>query len=105
MLAVNHPQLDLLLLLGLLPPGSLVVRPGGVVDEGVLHQRAEHEEDAHPSPNVHRLGVGHGRQGALYGGHGGGHGQEGRHAEVDSCWGLGLKGSRLEDCYYLLTDL
>ena len=29
--------------------------PGCVVNKGVLHQRAEHEEDAHPGPDVHRL--------------------------------------------------
>ena len=79
--------------------------PGSIVHEGVLHEGAEDEEDTHPGPDVHRLGVGHGRQGALYGGHGGGHGQEGRHAEIDSCRGLRLRGSRLESCYYLLTDL
>ena len=56
--------------------------PGCVVNKGVLHQRAEDEEDAHPRPDVHRLGVGHGRQGALNGGHRGGHGQECCHAEI-----------------------
>ena len=33
--------------------------PGGIVDQGVLQERAEHEEDAHPAPHIDGLGVGH----------------------------------------------
>ena len=62
--------------------------PGCVINKGVLHQRTEDEEDTHPSPDVHRLGVGHGRQGALDGGHRGGHGQECCHAQIYPSWGL-----------------
>ena len=62
--------------------------PGCVVNKGVLHQRAEDEEDTHPRPDVHRLGVGHGRQGALNGGHRGGHRQECCHAQIYPSWGL-----------------
>ena len=68
--------------------------PGCVVNKGVLHQRAEDEEDTHPRPDVHRLGVGHGRQGALNGGHRGGHGQECCHAEIYP--GRGLR--ETEEC-------
>ena len=44
--------------------------PGSVVDKGVLQQCAENKEDTDPRPDVHRLGVGHGWQGALDGGEG-----------------------------------
>ncbi len=33
--------------------------PGCVVDKGILEESAEYEEDAHPTPNIDRLGVGH----------------------------------------------
>ena len=36
---------------------SYVPAPGGVVDEGVLQQGAEHEEDTDAGPDVHGLGV------------------------------------------------
>ena len=60
---------------------SYVPAPGGVVDEGVLQQGAEHEEDTDAGPDVHGLGVGDWWEAALDGAHGGGHGQEGGHPQ------------------------
>ena len=40
----------------------LSVGSWGVVDEGVLEERPEHEEDAHSRPHVDSLRVGHRRQ-------------------------------------------
>ena len=46
-------------------PIYLGIRAWGVVDEGVLEQRPEHEEDADARPHVDGLGVGHGGQGVV----------------------------------------
>ena len=55
--------------------------PRGVVDHGVLQERPEHEEHADPRPDVDSLGVGDRGQGVLDAGLGGGHRQQGRHAQ------------------------
>ena len=46
-------------------PIYLSIRAWGVVDQGVLQQRPEHEEDADAGPHVDGLGVGHGGQGVV----------------------------------------
>ena len=46
-------------------PIYLSIRAWGVVNQGVLQQRPEHEEDADARPHVDGLGVGHGRQGVV----------------------------------------
>ena len=58
----------------------LFLSPGGIVDEGILKQGAEHKEDANPGPDIDGLGVGHGWEGVLNAGLGGGHGQQGGHS-------------------------
>ena len=55
--------------------------PEGVVDQRVLHEGGEHEADTDALPHVDSLGVGHGREGVLYAGLGGGHCQQGCHAQ------------------------
>ena len=55
--------------------------PGGVVHHRVFQQGSKYEEDADPGPDVDGLGVGHGGQGVLYAGLGGGHRQQGRHSQ------------------------
>ena len=55
--------------------------PWSVVDEGVLQEGGEHEHHADPGPHVDGLGVGHGGQGVLDAGLGGGHRQQSRHPE------------------------
>ena len=55
--------------------------PWGIVDHRVLQEGPEHEEDADPGPDIDGLGVGHGGQGVLDAGLGGGHRQQSRHPE------------------------
>ena len=33
--------------------------PGGIVDQSILQEGAEHKEDTHSAPHIDSLGVGH----------------------------------------------
>ena len=62
--------------------------PRGIVDHRVLQESTKHKEDTDPGPDVDGLGVGHGGQGVLDAGLGGGHRQQSRHPESNSSGNL-----------------
>ena len=55
--------------------------PRSIVNQGVLQESREDKDHTDPGPDVDGLGVGHGGQGVLYAGLGGGHRQQGRHPQ------------------------
>ena len=63
--------------------GPLVfsLSPRSIVNQGVLQESREDKDHTDPGPDVDGLGVGHGGQGVLYAGLGGGHRQQGRHSQ------------------------
>ena len=88
LLWVEGHVLQLPLLLVLLLGQPLRVGPRGVVDQGVLEQRAEDEGHADPAPDVDGLRVGDRRQRAVDRGLSRGHGQQGRDTEGDASGNL-----------------